>query len=140
MGEYIIRVAGVVVISALFGILMPSGKIGVFMQGILRLAILYIIVSPVIGWITQGQAYLPQAGEMSTDSAFIEYAQKRQYEALLADKFGIEAEVTVEENKIYIFISDFGINAEGEHINIIGRVEQTIAALSAKEVIVTYGG
>lgn len=152
MKEYILSIAGIVLISALITILSPSGKTGKFVKGMSRLAILVVMLAPVAGWISGEQ---PKAGEsllQEADGGYldacaqkIERADEEEIERMLSERYGCGGEANVlrkrdglfSPQKITIRLDLSGINDEDERIHIMTCVERDFKAKYGCEVEVT---
>ena len=134
MQAYIWAVCGAVIISALASILLPEGKTGKFINGILKLFCLSVMLTPLFAILAAGE--LPQGGN---GSGFIEYMFGRRPEAdaealdtAIESEFSIAvsaeilwdyAEYAYNVTDVNIKIENFGMYGDDEHILIIGRVE-----------------
>lgn len=141
MQAYIWAVCGAVIISALASILLPEGKTGKFINGILKLFCLSVMLTPLFAILAAGE--LPQggngSGQTELDSSFIEYMFGRRAEAdaealdtAIESEFSIAvsaeilwdyAEYAYNVTDVNIKIENFGMYGDDEHIFIIGRVE-----------------
>lgn len=141
MQAYIWAVCGAVIISALASILLPEGKTGKFINGILKLFCLSVMLTPLFAILAAGE--LPQggngSGQTELDSGFIEYMFGRRAEAdaealdaAIESEFSIAvsaeilwdyAEYAYNVTDVNIKIENFGMYGDDEHIFIIGRVE-----------------
>ena len=135
MQAYIWAVCGAVIISALAAILMPEGKIGKFINGILKLFCLSVMIAPLFALFEKFTGE-PPAGD---GSDFIEYmfGKRAQEEAdsleeLLEEEFaiGVSAEIlwdyaeyAYNVTNVNIKIENFGMYGNDEHIIIIAQVE-----------------
>ena len=144
MQAYIWAVCGAVIISALAAILMPEGKIGKFINGILKLFCLSVMIAPLFALFEKFTGE-PPAGDGSDsagaelDDDFIEYmfGKRAQEEAdsleeLLEEEFaiGVSAEIlwdyadyAYNVTNVNIKIENFGMYGNDEHIIIIAQVE-----------------
>ncbi len=155
MQTYILSVCGAVILSALVMILLPEGKLGKFVQGILRLFCLFVVTMPLFSLVASwkdGNIQLPETDEEETilDEEFISYVFSQRAEEEEAawceyvnEEFGvrISAEVLWEfvdyaykVTRIKIKIEDFGIYEEDEHIFVIEQVKERISGMVSAEV------
>lgn len=143
MQAYIWAVCGAVIISALAAILLPEGKIGKFINGILKLFCLSVMIAPLFALFEQFTGDPPQGdgggAEADLDDEFIRYMFDRRakeeadsLEELLEEEFTIAvsaeilwdyAEYAYNVTDVNIKIENFGMYGNDEHIIIIGRVE-----------------
>ena len=142
MQAYIWAVCGAAIISALAAILLPEGKIGKFINGILKLFCLSVMLTPLFGLFGEISAE-PPAGDDSTagaelDSDFIEYMFGRrakesasELKELLEEEFAVAvsteilwdyAEYEYNVTDVNIKIENFGMYGDDEHIFIIGQI------------------
>ncbi len=140
MKTYILAIAGIVLLSAVVSVIAPSGKMGKFIKGAMRLAILVVLISPFANWIGGKQLSIPTAS-VGEDSNYLQYCAKRlseedekAIEKFLQQEFSVIAEVEVtrtpdsnfKREKISAKISDFGIIGQDEHIDMIHRIQETL--------------
>ena len=158
MQAYIWAVCGAVIISALAAILLPEGKIGKFINGILKLFCLAVMIAPLFALVEQFMGNPPQEGgesaEAELDDDFIEYmfARRAEEEAkaldeLLEEEFKIAvsteilwdyAEYAYNVTEVSIKIENFGMYGNDEHIIIIGRVESRTRELIPNAEVNVY--
>ena len=137
MQTYILSIVGAVLISAVITIIAPSGKMGKFVKGAMKLFTLIVLITPFVSWFQSGELSL-SAGVLKEDDGYFaacaEMLAKRDEEAISAavrEEFGLEttaevvrkADATFAREKITVKISDFGIYGQGEHTHIIDRVQ-----------------
>ena len=146
MKAYILAVCGAALISALVTVLLPEGKTGKFINGILKLFCLLVMLVPLLALFTGGEGALPSLsgqGTMEYDDAFIEKMFARRAEAEAAslesyidEEFSVTADVRVGwENveyeytvsEVLVTVEDFGIYADGEHIFIIEQIAEDLS-------------
>ena len=141
MKAYIWAVCGAVIISALAAILLPEGRIGKFIKGILKLFCLAVMLTPLFALFGQFTGAPPQSGtaaETELDGAFIDYMfgrraeeEARELEKLLEEEFSVavaaeilwdDAEYAYNVTDVNVKIENFGMYGSDEHIFIIGRI------------------
>lgn len=140
MREYIWAVCGAVILSALAAILMPEGKIGKFLSGILKLFCMCVMLTPLFGLFGGFTEKLPggEDGQAALDEEFIEYMFGRraeeseaELEELLGEEFAVAVSAEILWNcdeysynvtGVNIKIENFGMYGDDEHIFIIGRI------------------
>lgn len=144
MKAYILAVCGAAVISALIAILLPGGKTGKFINGVLKLFCLLVMLVPLFSLFTEQKVIFSEgSGEMEVDSSYVEavFAQRAEeeedrIEAFIQEEFAVQASVRIGwsavENdyiveEVRITVQNFGIYPSDEHIFII---EQIAAELS----------
>ena len=141
MKGYILAIAGVVLLSAVVAVISPSGKMGKFVKGMVKLIGLVILITPFVSFfrgdgfsfesqeqIQIDESYLESSAELMSD------ADEREIAGYLSKKFGILAEINCIRNtdsrfsvkSLQVKILDFGINAEDEHINIISQIRSEL--------------
>ncbi len=147
MEAYILSVSGAVLVSAVAVMLLPEGKTGKFIGGILKLFCLLVILLPIpkmLGKYLGQDAEIPsfsEEGELDED--FIDYMFDRRaeeeaklLEKQITDKFDIVvniqikweyAEYAYNVTKIMVKIKNFGIYGDDEHINVIEQVKEYVA-------------
>ena len=155
MRAYILGVCGAVILSAFLFLLLPRGKIGKFIGGVLKLFCVAVMLLPVPNMLRSfGQWDGTESGAtVALDGGFIaEMFERRaeREEAELAALFasepgvGVRAEIAwAEEDYAYrvtgvaVCIEDFGIYGEDRHIFVIEQVESRLAALYGEDVEVS---
>ncbi len=140
MKSYILAIAGVVLLSAVISVIAPSGKMGKFIKGATRLAILVVMISPFASWLGGGNLTLPTTN-IKEDTGYLQYCaeqlaeeDEKQIREFLQNEFSVTAEIQVlrkadskfSYEKISVIISDFGIIGQDEHINMIYRIQETL--------------
>lgn len=155
MEGYILAVCGAVILSALVTILLPEGKTGKFINGMLRVFCVAVMLVPLCGLFEKfGAPSLPEGGseEVALDESFMErvfseqaLAQAEALETSLSEDPGISvsAEILWEcveyaytVREVRIEIENFGIYGEDEHIFVIEQVKNTVFAMYGEEVVV----
>ena len=147
MEAYILSVSGAVLVSAVAVMLLPEGKTGKFIGGILKLFCLLVILLPIpkmLGKYLGQDAEIPSLSEEGElDEDFIDYMFDRRaeeeaklLEKQITDKFDIVvniqikweyAEYAYNVTKIMVKIENFGIYGDDEHINVIEQVKEYVA-------------
>ncbi len=157
MKEYILAVCGSVVISALITLLLPEGKMGKFIGGILKLFCLLVMLMPLFQMF---EKYRPWDGEIETsgeyepDENFLMQAFKlqaetreREIEEEIAKEFSVEvdaellweyADYACNVTEIKIKIEDFGIYEENEHIFVIQQIEKYLLERTEQAEVTVY--
>lgn len=151
MKTYILAIAGVVLLSAVMSIIAPSGKMGKFIKGAMRLAILVVLISPFTNWLGGGKLSLTTA-KIGEDTAYLEYCADRLAEkdeedirAYILNNFNATAEAEVTRSldstfsykKISVKISDFGILGQDERIDMMSRIKEALQTKYGCEAEVT---
>ncbi len=141
MKGYILSIAGVILISAVIAIIAPGGKMGKFVKSMTRLFIFVVLITPFVRFVKDPNTALPSAeialdeGYFKTYTAMLSRSEEEEIEAMLAEEYGISAEVTVARSqedlsykKIAVVVTDFGINGEEGHIDILSAVKERLSA------------
>ena len=140
MSAYILSVCGAVIISALVAIIIPEGKLGKFINGILKIFCVFIMLVPLVRWVSDLR-WEPDKNEnknISLDTEYIDYVFGKRAENLSEDictvvekEFSVEASVVTDWEcadyafsvvKVHINIKNFGMNENDEHIMIIEQI------------------
>ena len=137
MKVYILSIAGVVLLTAVITIIAPGGKMGKFLKGATKLVILFVMVSPLASWVTEGDLSF-QTASIGMDEEYLAHCADRlalsdeaTIGSWLSEEYGVTADVQVSRladetfsyEKIIVKITDFGINGQDEHIHIIEEVD-----------------
>lgn len=158
METYILSVCGAVLVSAVAVILMPEGKIGKFLDGILKLFCMLVILLPIPGllgtFLNNDGGAEGSAGEVSMDSDFIGYVfsmrAESEEEALcqkLNQEYGIGvqaqilweyAEYAYNVTKVLVKIENFGIYGEEEHIFVIEQAKECAESMFPDAEVEVY--
>lgn len=157
MKEYILAVCGAVVISALISLLMPEGKTGRFIGGILKLFCLLVMLVPLFQMFKQFT--IPESGEevsagYAPDEDFLIYvyekqaaAREEEIEKLVGKEFSVDvnadilweyAQYACNVTGIEIKIENFGIYEEEEHIYVIQQIESFVSEFTGETEVKVY--
>ncbi len=137
MKTYILSIVGAVLISAVITMITPSGKMGKFVKGGMKLFTLVVLIAPFVSWFRSGELSLA-AGVLEEDDGYfaacaemLAEQDEEEIAAAVHKEFGVEAtaevrrraDATFAREKITVKISDFGISGQGEHKDIVSRVQ-----------------
>lgn len=138
MRGYILCIAGVVLLSAVLSVIAPSGKMGKFIKGMTKLAVVAVLVAPFLSF-ARGEGFTFESKQLFEDDSYLrscmellEEDDERAVKRLLQEKFGIEAEVNAERaedlslKKISVKVTDSGIYGQDKHIDMIADVEKLL--------------
>lgn len=152
MEKYILGVCGAVIISALVSILLPDGKTGKFINGILKLFCLLVMLLPLFSLVKEyasggaGETGQSEASaDISLDEDFISVFGEKKAEAQersLQERIGQEYSVTVTVqigwdfvdyaytvSNVKIKIENFGMYGNDEHILVISKIRSRVSGL-----------
>lgn len=160
MEKYILSVCGAVILSALVTILLPEGKIGKFINGILKLFCLLIMLLPLYGLFETflhtggGGGFEGEQAQLAPDEEYLDYVygkqakmQETQLSEYFAEKYGVETEIAIawqcaefsyDVTKIEIKIKNFGMNDESTHIYIIDQIEDHASEIYQNAEVLVY--
>lgn len=157
MSAYILAVCGAVLIATLVTILLPEGKIGKFINGILRVFCVFILMLPIYSLVTQWteDGFSPTTnGKIELDNSFLEHnyaiwakEKENQIKSIVENEFKITVTVLLDwtyareefiVQKIEVKIESFGIIPVDEHIYTIQQVQKRVQKIVNTEVVV-YG-
>ena len=125
---------------------------GKFVKGTVKLFILVVMISPVIGWVKSGKLDFSAASEIGEDEAYyaaccgkLEQADEAEISAFLKDSFSVTAEIRVKREslppfsreKIKILVTDPGIIGEDERIHIVTDIREAVKARYGAETEVS---
>lgn len=143
MKTYILAIAGVILLSAVVTMIAPSGKMGKFIKGTLKLAIMVVMISPAVSWVRSGKLDFSASSSIGMDAGYLEACSARleasdeeEIEAYILGKFSLKCDVKVSRSdeapfsreKIIVLIDASGINGEDEHINIVTCIREAVEA------------
>lgn len=137
MRAYILSIAGVVLLAALVSIILPSGKMGKFIKGAMKLFVLIVLVSPFVsgfGTIAGEEntpVYETDADYLKRCARMLSAEDEKQILKWIEEEYSLEAAVSVtrkEESgfpreKITVKILQDGIIANDEHIDIMKKIQ-----------------
>ena len=138
---YILAVAGAVLLSAVFSVLLPGGKTGPFLKGISRLFVFAVLVAPLVSLLT-GQKPVFDLPDVKEDSGYLIQCARllseqdgEEIARYLGEEFSLpavaETERSAEEGfpviKIEVKVHADGITGEEAHIDMTGRVKAALA-------------
>lgn len=148
MKAYILSVCGAVIVSALVVMLLPEGKTGKFINGILKLFCLLVMLIPLFGFLSDhGEPVFSgdDSASIKPDDDFIDYffgERAEREEVYLKQTLEEEFEVTLtaeiawnvvdyayEVSNVTIEIENFGMNENDEHIFIINGIGERVVKL-----------
>ncbi len=148
MTQYILAIAGAVLLSAVFTMLLPSGKMHAFLRGLLRVLILILMISPLIS-LLRGEGLASTENFPAVDEEFlaactqlIERRDEAAVEEYLRSEYAILATVRAiraQEDgyplqKIIITIEETGINGGDAHIDSIEELARDLKSRFQCEV------
>ncbi len=158
MKAYILSVCGAVVLSALAVVLLPEGKMGKFIDGMLRILCLAVMVSPLFRFLHDFQ--FPEkeqtVSDIELDERFLRYfygeraaREAERVEETLEAEFSVGVRVQIEVNivgsgyersKVTVEIENFGMYGDDEHILVISEIGMRTAEMlqMAREDIDVY--
>lgn len=145
MRAYILGVCGAVIISALLFLILPGGKLGKFIGGILKLFCVAVILMPIPQLLRDFNLVAgDNIGEvsMTLDEEFIREMfgkraemQEEEVTASFAKDPGIDVQVEIgwEESAyayqvtdVSVWIEDYGIYGDDQHILVIEQVKNRL--------------
>ena len=135
MKNYVLAVAGTAMLTAIISVVMPRKKFSRTIEGILKLCMILVLVSPLTGLMRQDLTFFSsESGISAVDTAYINNSYALATERQLKAQFGVtvRAEVTFSaegKSAARIYILDFGMNDETEHIHIVSGIEETVKTL-----------
>lgn len=148
MKAYVLAIAGMAVLTAVVTLIMPRKKFTKIIGGILKLCMILTIVSPVFQSLRQDTtSFSPGESIFAGDATYINNSYALAVERQLQEQYGVSVDAEVNifpevegEKSVRIYIKDFGMNAEEEHINIITQIAETVAKLCDTEHVEVYDG
>lgn len=161
MSAYILSICGAVILSALVTIIMPEGKIGKFINGVLKILCVFIMLVPLVNWVSDLKFEGKGEGnetEVSLDEDYLDYFFGKQAESfseelekIVEKEFSIKvlivtdwecADYAFSVRKVQINIKDFGMNGNDEHIMIIEQLRTRVSEIANidKEAVTVYEG
>lgn len=157
MKGYILAVAGAVLLSAAFTVLLPQGKTGKFLKGMLRLVVVAVAVAPFVSLLSEKEFSFRQdlpgsdAGYLAACAQMISGREEKELALFLEREFSVEAETEVRRGteegfplqKVKIIVRADGIFGEEAHIDMaerIGRAAAEELGCGGEIVEVTWNG
>lgn len=155
MKAYILSIAGMILLSAVVAIVCPSGKMGKFVKGTVRLFILVVMLAPLIGWVQSGKLELNAASAIGTDTRYLEHCaelleerDEEEISAYLLAEFNVigradvtrSAEAGFPRERIRIFLAEDGIIGEDERIHKLTCIRESVETRYGCRAEVAYDG
>ena len=150
MKAYVLAIAGMAILTAVVTLVMPRKKFSGTIGWILKLCMILTLVGPILGFIRQDPTEFSSAESIFTqDGAYINNSYALAVERELKSRYGVtvRAEVSLAAAggetggaSVKIYIDDFGMNAEEEHINIITQIAETVGKLLETDDVEVYDG
>ncbi len=139
MKGYVLSIAGVILISAVISIIAPSGKMGKFVKSMSRLFIFVILITPFVRFVKNPDAVLPSS-EITEDEGYLRAytsmlckADEEEIASWMEEEYGVKSSVFVSRSsddfsykKIVVSVTDFGINGEESHIDILSAAKERL--------------
>lgn len=148
MGEWLLKITGVIALSALSSLILPSGQTRKYVKGIFALITLYVIISPLPKLLKSDFAnfsgIFENEAELSVDESFLYgvttngyKTRERNIEKFLAEK-GVEAKVNVvvksetssEIDYVNVILSEKSLLRDKSNTIDIGALKSEISAFS----------
>ena len=143
MKEYILSIAGIVLLSSVVTVIAPGGQTGKFIRGMTRLLCLLVFLAPLAS-LAEGKWEFASADIAADESylvsceALCERSESLAIGNYLSAEYGVEAvaEVDCDANSAFsvknirVIVEDFGINPPEKHIDIIARIQSGLAPSS----------
>lgn len=141
MKSYILAIAGVILLTAVITVILPGGKTGKFLKGAMKLVILAVMISPVIGWVKSGKPDFAAPSSLSLDggyleacSARLERADEAEIASYILEEFSLDSEVEVvrsdrapfSREKITVMVETGGIIDSDGHIDIVTCIKEAV--------------
>ena len=145
MSSWVLSIVGVILLTSVVGIIMPEGKMGLFIKGLLAIISTLVIIQPVINFYSKGFDIEETLNEydIGLQDDFLYFIQEKRIEEyenhcldILSDngiengKISVEAETSDNRiiiKKVRIDLSDSVINHNEEHINILTSIISEVA-------------
>lgn len=140
MTEYILGVVGMVVLAATIDIILPSGKMSVFVRSVVAVFLFFVIVSPLAKVVKRGNVIDDIID--SVDSQFViditdsqVNAAKQQVQKSIKSNFGFDSDVEIEYIsekgvasflKVSVFLANDENKANTNDIEMIGKYVKRI--------------
>ena len=136
MKEYVLSVAGAVLLSAVAALVLPKGKIAGSIRFVLKLICLLALVSPFFTLFSKTDPPELSSGDgyFAACASLAERSEEERVARYLLEEYGVTASAEAEcEGKspflvktLCVTVSDFGINEAEEHIHIIARIREAL--------------
>lgn len=123
--KLILPIVGVVLMSLLTDVLLPSGQVNKFIKGVFSLLLILVIISPISSFLNKEVEFdfFQQGGELTVDDSFLsDTVQRRKeeresyiYRLLESEGYKVtEVEIEYEDNRI----SSITINLQEEDLTV----------------------
>ena len=139
MKEYILSIAGIVLLSSVVTVIAPGGQTGKFIRGMTRLLCLLVFLAPLASlaerkWEFASADIAADESYLVSCEALCEHSESLAIGNYLSAEYGVEAaaEVDCDANSAFsvknirVIVEDFGINPPEKHIDIIARIKSRL--------------
>ncbi len=147
MKEYVLSIAGVVLITSLLSLLLPKGKLSASIRLAAKLVGLLVLIAPFVKFASGGTGFSPELSVdyLSTCERLAEEGEAGRIKLLVEQDFGVTAEIAVDcmakspfsVKKITVTVVDFGIFGQEAHIDIMTKIKRAAIEEYGCEVIVS---
>lgn len=148
MGAWLLKITGVIALSALSSLLIPNGQTKKYVKGIFALITLFVLVSPLPKLLKSDFSGFPNAfdtaGELEIDETFLHgvatnayKTQERNIEKFLKEKgieakvkFVVKSETSSEIDYVNVILSDKSFERDKSNSIDIGALKSEISKFS----------
>lgn len=148
MGAWLLKITGVIALSALSSLLIPNGQTKKYVKGIFALITLFVLVSPLPKLLKSDFSGFPNAfdtaGELEIDETFLYgvatnayKTQERNIEKFLKEKgieakvkFVVKSETSSEIDYVNVILSDKSFERDKSNSIDIGALKSEISKFS----------
>lgn len=148
MGAWLLKITGVIALSALSSLLIPNGQTKKYVKGIFALITLFVLVSPLPKHLKSDFSGFPNAfdtvSELEIDETFLYgvatnayKTQERNIEKFLKEKgieakvkFVVKSETSSEIDYVNVILSDKSFERDKSNIIDIGALKSEISKFS----------
>jgi len=153
MKAYVLSIAGAVLLSAIVTLIAPKGKLSGVIKATTKLVCLFVLLAPFVSFAQSGEFSPVASLEIKEDKDFLnsckEYAESYESERLereILQSFGLNSrvETTCGEQspysvkKLLVKLQKSDIIGEGEHIDIMRKIEEAIEKRYGCEKVVVW--
>lgn len=138
MKNYLLQIVGMAILTSAFALLSPEKKMRKPIGGVLKLCMLTVLFSPVFLFFSENDSLFSPTAAVCTDEAYLTYSGERAIETYAKERYGVTVRVEFSGNFLSVYILDFGMIGESEHINIQNGLESGIRQLYADKEVRVY--
>lgn len=145
MTAWLLSIVGIVFLGVMVDIISPSGKTNAFIKSIFAIFLIYVVITPIVKYIKNGEFKVDFETEYSTENLSITEAEHKISDLLISNGFyGIDVEIKGYVSKDKIMAQKVVLNgaktvlkSQDEHIDkykLITNLVQSIVTVKKENI------